>query len=110
MKLVQIAPVLALVAVGLVSGCAAEASDSTAADDNALSSSAGLEFTSAVGAVLVDGKKVCTAALVDIDAGAKIGPVSASGRQIVFGGACAGKLQDGVGAAVFVSMQNGISI
>ncbi|MFO0737280.1 MAG: hypothetical protein U0270_15425 [Labilithrix sp.] len=111
MKLANIAPVFALVAVGLVSGCAAEASgDSTAADDSALSGGAGVEFTSAVGAVLVDGKKVCTAALVDIDASAKIGPVSASGRQVVFGAACAGKLQNGVGAAVFVSMQNGVSI
>jgi len=110
MKLTNIAPVLAVVALGLVSGCAANADETAAADDSALSSSAGLEFTSAVGAVLVDGKKVCTAALVDIDASAKIGPVSASGRQIVFGGACVGKLQNGVGAAVFVSMQNGLSI
>ena len=100
----------ALVAAALA-GCAANADDSAAAsDDSALSSGAGVEFTSAVGAVLVDGKKVCTAALVDIDASAKIGPVSASGRQIVFGGACVGKLQNGVGAAVFVSMQNGVSI
>jgi hypothetical protein len=110
MKLSNIAPVLAVVALGLVSGCAAEADETAAADDSALSAGAGVEFTSAVGAVLVDGKKVCTAALVDLDASAKIGPVSAHGRQIVFGGACVGKLQNGVGAAVFVSQQNGLSV
>ena len=111
MKLVKFAPVFALLAASTVVGCAAdadEAADST--DDAALSAGAGVEFTSAVGAVVVDGKKVCTAALVDIDAGARIGGVSASGRQIVFGGACIGQLKDGVGAAVFVSQQNGVQI
>jgi len=94
-------------------GCANNtADDDTASTDGAaLSSSAGLEFTSAVGAVLIDGKKVCTAALVDVDASARIGSVSASGRQIVFGGACIGKLSNGLtGAAVFVTQQNGLSI
>jgi len=92
-------------------GCAATNDEAVGGDDAALSTTAGLEFTSAVGAVLVDGKKVCTAALVDVDAEAKIGSVSAHGRQIVMGGACIGKLSNGLtGAAVFVSQQNGLSI
>ena len=93
-------------------GCANTTDDeSVGGDDAALSTTAGLEFTSAVGAVLVDGKKVCTAALVDVDASARIGNVSASGRQILFGGACVGKLANGfTGAAVFVTQQNGLSI
>lgn len=93
-------------------GCASATDDAAATDgSSALTTSAGVELTSAVGAVLVDGKKVCTATLVDIDAGAQIGSVSASGRQIVFGGACIGKLANGVtGAAVFVSQQNGVSV
>jgi len=103
--------VLAALACSTVVGCAATNEDAASSDDSALSSSAGLEFTSAVGAVLVDGKKVCTAALVDVDASARIGNVSASGRQIVFGGACVGKLANGfTGAAVFVSQQNGLAI
>jgi hypothetical protein len=92
-------------------GCANPTEEAAASDDSALSTSAGLEFTSSVGAVLIDGKKVCTAALVDVDASARIGGVSASGRQIVFGGACIGKLSNGLtGAAVFVTQQNGLSI
>ena len=110
MKLIKLAPVFAALAMSTVVGCAADTAEEAATDDSALGASAGVEFTSAVGAVVVDGKKVCTAALVDIDAGARIGGVSASGRQIVFGGACAGKLHDGVGAAVFVSMQNGVTV
>lgn len=110
MKLIKFAPVFAILATTAVVGCAAEPGDSASADESALGAAAGVEFTSAVGAVVVDGKKVCTAALVDIDAGAKIGGVSASGRQIVFGGACVGKLEDGVGAAVFVTVQNGLTV
>lgn len=111
MKPIKFAPVFAALAMSTAVGCAASSADDGATnDDSALSAGAGVEFTSAVGAVVVDGKKVCTAALVDIDANAKIGGVSASGRQIVFGGACAGKLRDGVGAAVFVSMQNGVTV
>lgn len=93
-------------------GCATATEEETATGDAAaLTTSAGVELTTAVGAVVVDGKKVCTATLVDIDASAQIGGVSARGRQIVFGGACIGKLAGGVtGAAVFVSMQNGVSI
>jgi hypothetical protein len=110
MNFIKFAPVFAALAMTTVVGCAADSAEDAAADDSALSAGAGVEFTSAVGAVVVDGKKVCTAALVDIDASAKIGGVSASGRQIVFGGACAGKLHDGVGAAVFVTMQNGLTV
>lgn len=110
MKLIKLAPVFAALAMSTAAGCAAESGEEVTQDENALGAAAGVEFTSAVGAVVVDGKKVCTAALVDIDAGAKIGGVSASGRQIVFGGACVGKLKDGVGAAVFVSVQEGVTV
>jgi hypothetical protein len=114
MKTAKLAPVLlsAVVACSFAAvGCSSAEEETTAADDSALSSTSGLEFTSAVGAVLVDGKKLCTAALVDVDAEASIGGVSAHGRQIVFGGACIGKLANGLtGAAVFVTQQNGLSV
>lgn len=111
MKLSKIVPVLGVVAMGLVGsvGCAANADDSASSTDN-LTAGAGVDFTTAVGAIVVDGQKVCTAALVDVDASARIGGVSASGRQIVFGEACVGKLKNGYGAAVFVSMANGVSV
>jgi hypothetical protein len=55
--------------------------------------------------------KVCTAALVDVDAGAHIGPVSAHGRQIVMGGACIGRFKNGlVGGEAFVTQQNGFQV
>src|SRR6188472_662982 len=103
MKTSKFAPALlaAVVACSVAAVGCSNAEEETAGDDSALSSSAGLEFTSAVGAVVVDGKKVCTAALVDVDAEARIGGVSAKGRQILFGGACIGKLGNGfTGAAV----------
>jgi len=114
MKNALLAPGLLIAALACSFGsaaCAGSQDDATTGADSALTTSAGVELTSAVGAVLVDGKKVCTAALVDVDAGAHIGSVSASGRQIVFGGACIGKLSNGfTGAAVFVSQQNGVSV
>ncbi|MBX3233336.1 MAG: hypothetical protein KIT84_33615 [Labilithrix sp.] len=92
-------------------GCADMEEDDAASAEGELGASAGVEFTSAVGAVVVNGKKVCTAALVDVDADARIGSVSARGRQILMGGACVGKLANGfTGAAVFVTQQNGVSV
>lgn len=108
-----LAPFLMLPALALAvapAGCAAN-EEEAASSDSAATAAAGVEFTSAVGALVVDGKKLCTAALVDVDAGARIGHVSAHGRQIVFGGACVGQLRNGVtGAAVFVTQQNGLRV
>src|SRR5687768_10133509 len=102
MKLSLLATSLMVPALAL--GCAA-ADDEIESSEGA--ASAGIEFTAAVGAVVVDGKKLCTAALVDVDADAKIGGVSASGRQIVLGGACIGRLSsDFKGGAVFVTQRS----
>jgi hypothetical protein len=110
MKLIKIAPICMIPVLASI-GCASGADDDAGATDNAITSSESVDFTASVGAVVVEGKKVCTAAVVDVDAAAKIGPVSAHGRQIVMGGACVGKLKNGfTGAAVFVSEQNGLSI
>jgi hypothetical protein len=111
MKLSMVLPLLMVPALALASvGCASN-DEEVASDEGAATAAAGVEFTSAVGALVVDGKKLCTAALVDVDAGARIGPVSAHGRQIVFGGACVGQLQNNVsGAAVFVTQQNNVSV
>jgi hypothetical protein len=112
MKLATLAPVLMASILGVAAvGCASNTQEDAASDEGAFSSSSALEVSGAVGALVVDGKKLCTAALVDIDAGARIGNVSAHARQIVFGGACVGQLSPGnFGAAVFVSQQNGVSI
>src|SRR5689334_4377691 len=107
MKLAKIAPVFMLPVLAIA--CAPAAEEDLGENEGA--ASAGLEFTTSVGAVVVDGKRLCTAALVDVDAGAQIGGFSASGRQIVLGGACVGKLRNGLtGAAVFVTAKNGVSI
>jgi hypothetical protein len=112
MKLTKIAALFAVPVIALAAqGCASGSSDDTNTGDGAFTAGAGADFSAAVGAVVVEGVKVCTAAVVDVDANAKIGPVSAKGRQIVMGGACIGKLKNGFeGAAVFVSQQNGLSI
>jgi hypothetical protein len=95
----------------LAIGCAeADATEDTTGETEA-AASAGIDFTASVGAVVVGGKRLCTAALVDVDAHAQIGGVSASGRQIVVGGACVGKLKNGfTGVAAFVTAKNGVSL
>jgi hypothetical protein len=112
MKLTTIAPFLIASALACATGgCASNHSESTEGDVGALTAGGGVEFTSAVGAVVVDGVKVCTAALVDVDAGAHVGPVSAHGRQIVMGGACIGKFRNGlIGGTAFVTQQNGFQV
>ena len=45
--------------------------------------SAGPQRSRELGAVLVDGKKLCTAALVDVDAEAQIGSVSARAAFVI---------------------------
>ena len=70
----------------LAMGCAQSGEEDTndgqgAAEVNA---AAGVEFTAAVGAVVVDGKRICTAALVDVEAEASINSVSLSGRQVAW--------------------------
>lgn len=118
MKLVTflMVPALAMAAVG----CAGDESDEGASGDSNFTSSAGLqaELGGAVGALVVNGERLCTAALVKVEAGAKIqvngAEVSAEGRQVAFGGACVGRLsgksKDFVGVAAFVSLQNGVSV
>jgi hypothetical protein len=97
-----------LMVPALALGCAATGDDVESAEGAA---SAGIEFTAAVGAVVIEGKKVCTAALVDVDADAKIGSASARGRQIVLGGACIGRLSnDFKGGALFVTQASGMSL
>src|SRR5262245_34385381 len=83
-KLSKLAPffMLPLVAVG----CAQTADDTEATE--AAASSTRLDFTAAVGSVEVDGQKLCTGAIVDIDSNATLGGTSASGRQVVLSGAC----------------------
>ena len=110
MNALRLASVLTLlVAPVLAAGCA-QTEDAVDAQEGAASSRQSLEFTAAVGAVVVDGRKVCTAALVDVEAEATLGNASLSGRQIVLGGACIGKFANGIGGAVFVTQANGISL
>src|SRR5262249_27229469 len=91
-----VAPVFAM-------GCA-QADDSGDQTESAASAGASISFTAAVGVVEVGGERICTAALVDVDAGAHVGPVSARGRQRVLAGACLGRLSNGfLGGAVFVT-------
>lgn len=103
----------------LAIGCAdATSDDDTAADEGAFTAATSAELGASVGAIVVNGERLCTAALVKAEAGAMISVAgqefSAEGRQVVFGGACVGKLGakhgDFTGAAVFVSQKNGISI
>ncbi|MFO0740131.1 MAG: hypothetical protein U0270_29800 [Labilithrix sp.] len=102
-KLVALLPILAI-------GCAGGTDDADSAQQD-LGAGAGVQFTTSVGAVVVDGKRLCTAALVDVDAAAWAGKASLSGRQIVIGGACVGKLHDGMsGAAAFVISKNNVSL
>lgn len=92
-------------------GCASTTDGDDASATQDLGAGAGVRFTSAVGAVVVDGERLCTAALVDVDAEAHAGPVSLAGRQIVMGGACIGKLRRGMtGAAAFVVSRNNLSL
>ena len=98
-------------------GCAAGEGDDVDANEGAASvgAAASADFTASVGAVVINGKKACTAALVDVDAEAKImvngNEVSASGRQVVMGGACVGQFKNGlIGAAAFVTAKSGVSI
>jgi hypothetical protein len=109
-------PALALGSVG----CGSKDANNTTTGDDAFTSSGGLqaELGGAIGALVVNGERLCTAALIEADAGATIQvngvQVSAEGRQIAFGGACVGKLsenqKDFVGAAAFASLQNGVSV
>jgi hypothetical protein len=70
-----------------------------------------LSFTAAVGAVEIAGQQICTAALVDVDASAQVGGFSASGRQVVLGGACLNRLSSGyIGGAVFVTTVGRLSV
>jgi hypothetical protein len=110
MNLIKLLPFLMVPVLAV--GCAENTDDEgTGETEGAATASAGIEFTSSVGAVVVGGRRICTAALVDVDAGARIGGFSASGRQIVMGGACVGQLRNGlVGAAAFVTSHNGVSI
>ncbi len=107
MKLLRIVPMLAIpvLAVGCSAGAADDGADGSEA---AATSSASVEFTAAVGVVELEGKQVCTAAVVDVEASASVGPFSASGRQVVLGQACVGALAQAargafVGGAVFVT-------
>jgi hypothetical protein len=93
-------------------GCAAGGDDAAQGEGNfTAASTTSADFTASVGAVVIGGKRLCTAALVDVDASASINSVSLSGRQVVMGGACIGKLKNGfVGGAVFVSEANSVSL
>lgn len=96
-------------------GCAQSDGDEIDANEGAASAAASVDFTASVGSVVVDGKKVCTAALVDVDAEANLSiggaSVSLSGRQLVMGGACVGKFKNGfTGGAAFVTAKNNASI
>src|SRR5687768_17485985 len=110
MKSTKFVPFLMIPVLAI--GCAQSGEDTGdgqgAAEVNA---KAGVEFTASVGAIVVDGKRLCTAALVDVDAEASINSVSLSGRQVVMGGACIGKLKNGfIGGAAFVTSKTGISL
>src|SRR5215207_10056089 len=107
-------PVLAI-------GCANNAEDdSVAGDEGALTITAETkrEIGAAVGALVINGERLCTAALIKSEAGAKITvngkEFSAEGRQVAFGGACVGRLagkhKDFIGAAAFVGIKNGVTI
>lgn len=118
MKTIKWVPALLSMVPLFALGCADDAAgDGTTGDDAnvTIGAGAGAQFTTSVGAVVVDGKRICTAALVDVDAEAYIhvndAEVSLSGRQIVIGGACVGKLRNGVnGAAAFVISKNNVSL
>jgi hypothetical protein len=110
-----------LVVPVLAMGCAAPAEDEEVGGGEAaieVATSAKAELGAAIGALVVNGERLCTAALVKAEAGAKVRvngvEVEAEGRQIVFGGACVGKLSakhsDFLGAAVFVGQRNGLTI
>jgi hypothetical protein len=91
-------------------GCA-QPVDGAANDDQAIQGGATAGFEAALGYVEVNGTKVCTAALVDVDASAKIGGISAAGRQVAMAGGCAGLLKPGaVGVTAFVTQQNGVAV
>jgi hypothetical protein len=104
MKLAKLIPFFLVPVVAM--GCAAPGAEDESVDANEAEAraSVGLNFTAAVGVVELGGKQICTAALVDVDATARLGSVSASGRQVVLGAACLGKLSSGyIGGAVFVT-------
>ncbi len=122
MKIKNVIPLLSIVsaiAAG-TAGCAEPAESEVESADDSLTAGTALnaELGGAVGALVVNGEKLCTAALIKAEAGATIqvngARVSAEGRQIVFGGACVGKIsgrqRDFAGVAAFVSQKNGLSL
>jgi hypothetical protein len=117
MKLAKFAPMLMVPVLAI--GCAQSGDEDASANEGAASvdiqAKAGVDVKGAVGAVVVNGRKVCTAALVDVAAGASISlngaEVSLSGRQIAMGKACIGKLDNGlIGGAAFVTVKKGVSL
>ena len=99
-----------LMVPAFAAGCA-QTSDDVQADQGAdLTAHAGFDFTAAVGAFEVGGQQLCTAALVDVDAGAQGGGFSASGRQIVMGEACLGRIGNYIGGGVFVTTVGGVKV
>lgn len=100
--LLAIVPTLAI-------GCASPSADEAGTTSDDLS--VGLGFSAAVGVIEVGGERICTATLVDVDAHATVGGVSASGREIVLGGACVGHFANGyTGGAVFVTAAAGVAV
>ncbi len=90
-----LAPLLAV-------ACAAPTEEDASANDEALKASLG--FNAAVGAIEYQGKRVCTATYVDVDA--KVGGQKV--EQVLMSGACVGALDTAsggtyIGGAAFVS-------
>lgn len=105
----NVLPLLFVSVATLAIGCAPEDGDASTYDDD-LTGSASAELTASVGTIALNGERLCTAALVDVDASAHVGSASLSGRQVIFGGACVGKLRGSLGGAVFVTAKGGVSI
>jgi hypothetical protein len=99
-----------LMVPAFAAGCAQTSDDAQSAKGADLTVGAGFDFTAAVGVFEVGGQQLCTAALVDVDAGAQVGGVSASGRQIVMGEACLGKIGNYIGGGVFVTTVGGVKV
>ncbi len=113
MRLVNVLPLPLLLLASLSAvGCAQPSDDDeSSSDENDLRAQVGGELSASVGTVAVDGQRICTAALVDVDVNARVSAGSLSGRQVVLGGACIGKLRNGaIGGAVFVTAHNGVSL
>ena len=112
MKISKIAPLFTMLPVIALAGtgCASGSDDGTQSGTGAatVGASAGAEFSAAVGAVVVNGEKICTSALVDVDRRAEVtingNKFEIAGRQVLLGGACLGKLSpDFTGVAAFVT-------